>query len=67
MRLANIEVMAAMTVLSLAIAGAVYLVGSVVVADAVAAVIAVTMLALATVLWWLVPAQRREHDNAGES
>lgn len=63
-RLANIEVLAAMFLISVSVAGVVYLVTDVALGTIEASIVAPVLWLLTTVLWWAVPLARFRGDTA---
>jgi hypothetical protein len=59
MRTANVEAIIALALISLSIAGAVFLITDLLFATVLATVIAVAIWSVASTLWWIVPLSRR--------
>lgn len=59
MRVANIEALTALIMISLAVAGTVFLITDLMFSTEAASTVAATMWALICVLWWAVPLARR--------
>jgi uncharacterized membrane protein YphA (DoxX/SURF4 family) len=63
MRFANVEVIAAMAMVSLSITGCVFLIADLLLPLVAAIVVSVALLAVTTVLWWGLPILRRMEDD----
>lgn len=66
LRVANIEALAALVLISLAVAGTVFLITDLLFTTSAAVAVAVTMWVLVSVLWWGVPLARRIADRRAE-
>jgi Family of unknown function (DUF6328) len=64
MRIANIEALTALIVISLAVAGTVFLITDLMFSTVAAAVVATSMWLMICVLWWVVPLTRRLREAA---
>lgn len=62
LRLANLEALVAMVLLSFSLSGVAYLIGSIVYSRTVAVCVALPLWMLTLVVWWLVPLARRRRS-----
>jgi len=63
LRVANVEMIAALAFVAASIGGVAYLVTSIVVSAPVAAVTSAVLVSVAAVVWWVVPLAHRERDR----